>query len=193
MAQFYPELTPQLESFISRQPVFFVATAPLSADGHINLSPKGYDSFRVITPNTVAYLDLTGSGNETSGHVTENGRITLMFCAFEGPPLILRIFGQGSVILPDHPEWVTWISRFPNWPGIRQIITVRISQVQTSCGYGVPLMTYQGPRNTLARWAEQKGPDGIRQYWIDHNLATIDQLPTPLAQHLDTLEDDADA
>src|ERR1043165_314837 len=127
------------KEFIEHQKMFFVATAPLSADGHINLSPKGLDSFRVLSPNKVAYMDITGSGNETSAHILENGRITFMFCAFDGPPNILRLYGKGYTVLPTNSNWAELSAQFGTLPGVRQIIVADINRVQTSCGYGIPL------------------------------------------------------
>ncbi|QKD83558.1 pyridoxamine 5'-phosphate oxidase family protein [Thermoleptolyngbya sichuanensis A183] len=180
MAQQYDSLTPKLQDFIAQQQIFFVASAPLSAEGHINLSPKGLDSFRILSPHRVAYLDLTGSGNETSAHVQENGRITLMFCAFQGPPLILRIYGQGTTILPRSPEWDTLYPLFPPLSGARQILHVEVAQVQTSCGMGVPRFGYEGQRNELIDWASQKGEDGLNIYRQTKNRVSLDGLTTPL-------------
>src|SRR5688500_13611205 len=135
-------ITPDLEAFIGAQPLFFVATAPISGEGHVNLSPKGLDCLRVLSPTRVAYLDLTGSGNETAAHLAENGRITFMFCAFAGAPRILRLYGRGEVVLPDTPRWAELGGRFPDHPGARQIVAAEISRVQTSCGFGVPVMEH---------------------------------------------------
>ncbi len=145
MAKLYDQITDRLAEFIQAQPLFFVASAPLAADGHVNVSPKGLDCLRIISPTQVAYLDLTGSGNETSAHIQENGRITLMFCAFNGPPNILRLYGQGRTVLPDTAEWEELRPLFPEHPGARQIVAAEISRVQTSCGYAVPLMDLVGP------------------------------------------------
>lgn len=180
MAQQYNSLTPKLQDFIAHQQIFFVATAPLAADGHINLSPKGLDSFRILSPNRVAYLDLTGSGNETSAHLQENGRVTLMFCAFQDAPLILRIYGQGKTVLPRSPEWETLSPHFLPLPGARQIITVDVALVQTSCGTGVPLFDYAGQRDELVDWATQKGEDGLNAYRQTKNRVSLDGLVTPL-------------
>lgn len=190
MAKTYDSITPELEKFIITQPLFFVASAPLEATGHVNVSPKGLDCLRVLSPNQVAYLDLTGSGNETTAHLQENGRITFMFCAFTGPPRILRLFGSGRTLLPTSPEWDDLRARFPTFPGVRQIIVADITRVQTSCGFAVPLMTYEGQRDTLIRWAEAKGEDGLVDYWQEKNVASIDGLPTPLAT---TFEENIDA
>ncbi len=175
------ELSPQLHAFIARQHVFFMATAPLHG-GHVNLSPKGRDAFRVLDPKRVAYLDLTGSGNETSAHLLENGRITIMFCAFEGPPLILRLYGAGRAVLKGTAAWEELAPRFPDLPGARQIIVVDLTRVQTSCGYGVPTMEFRAERDKIIRWAEAKGDVGLEAYRQEKNLRSIDGLPTALGQ-----------
>jgi hypothetical protein len=180
MAKVLAEITPALQAFIQKQQLFFVATAPLTASGHINLSPKGLDGFRILSPTQIAYLDLTGSGNETSAHLQENGRITVMFCAFAGKPTILRLYGQGRTILPEEGEWAGLSGHFAPMAGQRQIILVDIHRVQTSCGMGVPLFEYQGQRDGLLVWAEQKGPDGIADYQRQKGSQSIDGLPTPL-------------
>lgn len=180
MAKVFEQLTPNLIEFIQQQPLFFVATAPLTPNGHVNLSPKGFDSFQILSPTRVAYLDLTGSGNETSAHLQENGRITLMFCAFEGAPLILRLYGQGRTVLPGEPEWEQMRDRFPKIPGSRQIILADLHRVQTSCGFGVPLLSYEGQRDGLVTWAEKKGPDGLAAYQQKKGSRSIDGLATPI-------------
>ena len=179
MGQALESITQDLKEFIEAQPVFFVASAPLAGDGHVNLSPKGLDSLRVLSPNRVAYLDLTGSGNETSAHLTENGRITFMFCAFSGPPRILRLYGRGTVVLPGNPEWPTLAPLFPTFPGTRQIITAAIHRVQTSCGFGVPVMKTVEQRDTLLRWAVAKG-EQLSEYRTKKNARSIDGLRAPL-------------
>ena len=175
-------VTPELGVFIARQHVFFVATAPLAADGHVNLSPKGLDTFRLLSPSRVAYLDLTGSGNETAAHVAENARITIMFCSFAGAPMILRLYGRGRVVLPNSPEWAGLAPEFPEYPSTRQIVVVDLDRVHTSCGYGVPAMELVGERDTLLRWAEKKGPDGLAAYRREKNATSIDGLPAPGAE-----------
>jgi hypothetical protein len=180
MAELYDEITERLQAFITAQQMFFVASAPLNPEGHVNVSPKGLDSLRILSPTRVAYLDLTGSGNETSAHLIENGRITLMFCAFAGPPKILRLFGRGSVALPGSDEWNELRALFDDYPGARQIVTVDVTRVQTSCGYGVPLYDYAGQRDTMIRWAQAKGNDGLVAYRAEKNARSIDGLPTPL-------------
>jgi hypothetical protein len=180
MAKFYSELNDTLREFITQQHVFFTASAP--NQGRVNLSPKGVNTFRCIDNNTVAYLDLTGSGNETSAHLIENGRLTIMFCSFTEQPLILRLYGQGAVIRPRDVEWQSLYSLFEPLPGTRQIIKLHIDSVQTSCGLGVPLYQYEGDREKLIHWAEKKGEDGVRQYWHDKNQTSIDGLPTYLLE-----------
>lgn len=180
MAKFYDEITPELRKLIEAQHLFFVASAPLSADGHVNVSPKGLDALRILSPNQVAYLDLTGSGNETSAHLMENGRITIMLCTFEGAPNIMRLFGRGTTILPDTPEWDELIVHFTPTPGMRQIIKVDVELAQTSCGFAVPLYEYQGERDQLIKWANHKGEDGIEAYHQEKNFVSLDGLPTPL-------------
>lgn len=182
MAKVFDSITQQLQDFIAAQQIFFVASAPLSPDGHVNLSPKGLDCFRIISPQQVAYLDLTGSGNETSAHLAENGRITLMFCAFVEPPCILRLYGKGQTILPNSPDWNSIYSLFTPIPGTRQIIVVDVERVQTSCGFGVPLYEYKGQRQVLVDWADKKGEQGIEDYQQQKNLVSIDGLATPLSQ-----------
>jgi hypothetical protein len=179
MAQVHPCITTELARFIAAQPVFFVASAPLAADGHVNLSPKGLDCFALLGDDRVAYLDLTGSGNETAAHLRENGRITFLFCAFSGSPRILRLYGQGSVVLPGEPRWEELSERFPDYPGARQIVEARVERVQTSCGFGVPLMEYTGQRDNLLRWAKRRGADGLEEYRRQKNARSIDGLPAP--------------
>jgi Pyridoxamine 5'-phosphate oxidase len=182
MGKQFTALLPVHEEFIAKQRIFFVGSAPLSSEGHVNLSPKGYDSMRVLSPNRVAYLDMTGSGNETSAHIRENGRVTIMFCAFEGPPNILRLYGTGTVVLPGSLEWETLYPLFEPLPGARQIIMINFDKVQTSCGYSIPFMAYTGERETLQRWSVQQGEDGLKQYWQNKNTRSIDGLPTPLGE-----------
>ena len=180
MARTYPAITDELRGFIEAQQMFFVATAPLAADEHVNVSPKGLECLRVLGPRRVAYLDLTGSGNETSAHLHQNGRITFMFCAFAGPPRILRLYGTGTTALPDSPTWAELRPLFPGYPGARQIIVADITRVHTSCGFAVPLYDYQGQRDTLLNWAETKGDQGLATYREQKNGVSIDGLTTPL-------------
>ena len=177
MGKSYDGLTSELSDWIGRQRMFFVATAPLAADGLINCSPKGMDTFRILDPHTVAYLDLTGSGVETIAHARENGRIVFMFCAFEGPPKIVRLHGRSEVLLPDSPDFPTVASRFPAYPGNRAIVRASLTRISDSCGFGVPRYEYAGDRDTLMRWSAAKGPEGLRQYQREKNARSLDDLP----------------
>lgn len=161
--------------------MFFVATAPLSAEGRVNLSPKGLDCFRVLSEYKVAYMDLISSGNETSAHTLENGRITIMFCSFEGAPNILRLYGKGHAVLPGTHEWDELAPQFTIYPSTRQFIVADIDLVQTSCGFGVPLYDFAGHRDIHFEWAEKKGADGLHEYIKQNNLKSLDGLPTDLA------------
>jgi hypothetical protein len=182
MAKFYSNLNEDLQNFISEQKLFFTATAPKS--GRINLSPKGIDTFRCIDNRTVAYLDLTGSGNETAAHLNSQadppnkGRMTIMFCSFTEKPLILRLYGRGRVIAPRHKEWDNYYELFAPTPGERQIIVMDIDGIQTSCGYGVPLYEFKAERPSLIEWAKKKGEGGIAAYWREKNQTSIDGFPT---------------
>ena len=177
MARIYDALDDTLRTFIADQPLFFVASAPTDPDGHVNLSPKGLDSFRVIDDRTVAYLDLTGSGIETIAHLRQNGRLTIMFCAFTGPPRILRLYGRGEAHLADSERFAELAPRFPALEGARSIITCDLQRIQSSCGYAVPLMELTEQRPTLLDWAERRGPDGLAGYWTERNDTSIDGLP----------------
>ena len=177
MGKVLDTITPDLRRWIERQPMFFVATAPSGDGGHVNLSPKGLDSFRILDERTAAYLDLTGSGAETIAHLRENGHITIMFCAFEGKPRISRLQGRGEVLRPGDDGFDDLAGRFPALPGIRSVVRIHAERVSTSCGSEVPLMAFQGQRDTLVDWAERKGADGIEAYWADKNVVSIDGLP----------------
>src|SRR5512135_1066946 len=177
MARVWDDITDAHREFIGSQAVFFVATAPSGDDGHVNVSPKGYDSFRVLDDHTVAYLDLTGSGAETIAHLRQNGRITLMFCAFDGPPRIVRLYGRGRVVLHTDPQWAQLSVRFPPLPGRRSVVVVELTRIADSCGYGVPLFDLAGERDLLPRWAQRKGEDGIAAYQAESNATSIDGLP----------------
>src|SRR4051795_5500756 len=144
MGKIYEEIDAGMKAFIGRQHVFFVGTAPTSPEGHLNLSPKGLDTFRILGPRTVAYLDLTGSGIETVAHLRENGRLTILFCAFEGRPKILRLYGRGRAVEPGDPEWDALIGRFPPYPGTRSVVVVDVARIADSCGFAVPLYEYRG-------------------------------------------------
>lgn len=170
------EIDETLKKFIEAQPMFFVATAPLAAEGHLNLSPKGLDSFRILGPRQVAYLDLTGSGVETIAHLKENGRIVFMFCAFQGPPKIVRLHGHGRVLEPSAPEFSAMSTQFPAYTSARSIVVADIARVSYSCGYGVPLMHYEASRQQHFAWAEKKGSDGLKAYRKEKNSRSIDGL-----------------
>lgn len=177
MGKVFGSIHPELASWIKRQHLFFVGTAPLSAEGHVNLSPKGLDTFRILDPLTVAYLDLTGSGAETIAHLRENGRIVFMFCAFEGPPKIVRLHGRGEVITSDSPRYPELVRDMPDFPGARSVIVAHISRVSDSCGYAVPRYAYRADRDGLQRWADNKGKDDLREYQARNNARSIDGLP----------------
>jgi len=182
MARQYPDIPDHLKRFIEAQPLFFVATA--TADGHINLSPKGLDSLRVLDARRVLWLNLTGSGNETAAHLRRDPRMTLLFCAFEGDPMILRLYGRARAVHQGDEEWVALYSHFDPTPGARQVIDLQVDLVQTSCGMGVPLMEYRGQRPHLPRWAEHKGEEGLREYWREKNRISLDGLPTGIDDSL---------
>lgn len=175
MAQRFPALNAELSDFIRQQKLFFVATA---AEGYINLSPKGMDTLRLLDDNTVAWLNVTGSGNETAAHVLEDGRMTMMFCAFEGRPLILRLYGRAQVYHAHDAEWLDLSRHFDLLPGARQIFVLNIELVQTSCGLGVPYFNYQGERGKLIDWATDRGTEGLREYWGRKNQVSLDGKPT---------------
>lgn len=177
MGKVYEALTPELIEFIQAQQMFFVGSAPLSADGHVNLSPKGMDSLRVIDSLTLAYLDLTGSGAETIAHVRENGRLVMLFCAFEGSPLLLRVHGNAEVIFAQDPQFLQWRARFPEQVGVRSIIKLSATRIADSCGWTVPEYQQVGNRDYYNKYAEHKGVEGIRKSQLASNMQSIDQLP----------------
>ena len=179
MAKLYEQISPKLQQFIEDQKIFFVATA--TADSKINLSPKGMDSLRVLDPNRVAWLNVTGSGNETAAHVQEHPRMTLMFTAFEDNPLILRVYGTARAIHTDDPEWQLLFPLFTPLPGARQIFDLTVDLVQTSCGMAVPLYDYVGEREQLNAWAAKKGEEGVAAYWKETNRVSLDGKPTHFA------------
>lgn len=177
MGKVHEGITERLQAFIEAQHVFFVATAPLEASGHINLSPKGLDSFRILGPREVAYLDATGSGAETIAHVRQNGRIVLMFCAFQGPPNIVRLHGRAQVVEPEDDAFHALRSHFPRRLEARSILRIDVDRVSDSCGFGVPLYDFQGERSQLTDWSERKGPEGLRAYQDKKNARSLDGLP----------------
>lgn len=177
MGKTYDRIDDDLRRFIGAQQMFFVATAPLAADGLINVSPKGLDTFRILDDHTVAYLDLTGSGIETLAHVRENGRIVIMFCAFAGRAMILRLNGRGTAYQEGTPEFEELRPLFPSLEGDRAIIRVEVDRIADSCGWGVPLFEYQGQRDTLLRYYDHKGPDVVRSMRRKGNGTSLDGLP----------------
>lgn len=176
MAQKYAELSDLHAQFIAEQKIFFVGTA--TADSRVNVSPKGMDTLRILGKNRVAWLNLTGSGNEAAAHVQRNPRMTIMFCSFAENPLILRLYGNAKVVHPRDSEWDALYSLFEPIPGARQIFDLPVDLVQTSCGFGVPLFGYEGARDRLTEWARNKGEEGLRKYWHDKNQVSMDGLPT---------------
>ncbi|HWN89478.1 MAG TPA: pyridoxamine 5'-phosphate oxidase family protein [Chitinophagaceae bacterium] len=181
MGKEHSQINEEDREFIENQKLFFVCTSPLDENGHINLSPKGFDCFQVLSPGRVGYIDIIGSGNETSAHLLENGRITFMFCAFNGPPKILRLYGKGKTVLPGDDEWEELSKQFTILPATRQIIVADIFNVKSSCGFGVPLYEYTGERDHAFKWAEKKGPDGLEEYKKEKNMVSMDGLPTALS------------
>lgn len=177
MSKIYEEITPDLARWVGQQHLFFVASAPSGTEGHINCSPKGLDSFRILGPRSVAYLDLTGSGAETIAHLRDNGRIVFMFCAFSGPPNIVRLHGRAEVLTPDTAGWAELRPTFPDQPGARAIIRADISRVSDSCGYAVPVYEHVEDRRALIQWAEKRSPEALETYRRDRNALSIDGLP----------------
>lgn len=177
MGQIYEHIDATLKRFVQAQQMFFVATAPLAASGHVNLSPKGLDTLRVLGPRTLAYLDYVGSGAETIAHLRENGRIVVMVCAFQGPPRIVRFHGRGEVLEPQDGEFTQLRALFPTEPAARAVIRISISRIADSCGYGVPLYGFEGNRAQLPDWVARKGPQGLLRYQEDNNRVSIDGLP----------------
>jgi predicted pyridoxine 5'-phosphate oxidase superfamily flavin-nucleotide-binding protein len=171
------EIDDTARKFIEAQKIFFVASAPLDAAGHVNISPKGLDTFRILGPTTVAYLDFNGSGVETIAHLRENGRIVLMFCAFQGPPNIYRLYGHGRTVESHEPEFAELGANFSSFEHVRSIVVVEVTRVQDSCGYGVPLFQYEGERTQLQAWAKNRGGDGLKTYRAEKNRRSIDGLP----------------
>lgn len=177
MGKVFEEIDENLANWIRHRELFFVATAPLNQDGLVNCSPKGLDTFRIIDPLTVAYADLTGSGIETAAHLQENGRIVVMFCAFDGPPKIVRLHGKGEFIASDSTSFGEWVSHFGESRGIRGIIRISLERISDSCGYGVPKFNYVGQREALTKWAIQKSDNELVDYVRQNNRQSIQGLP----------------
>lgn len=180
MAKQLDQLTPKLEEFINNQKIFFVGTA--RSEGRINVSPKGLDTLKIISPTQLVWLNLTGSGNETAAHLQEHDRMTIMFCAFDGKPLILRVYGHAKIFHESDAEFRANIGLFPENVGARQIIKMDIDLVQTSCGYAVPLMEFKEERSVLTKWANKKGKEGIKEYWQEKNTVSLDGHPIDLPE-----------
>ena len=181
MAKVHSEITSELANWIAEQPLYFVASAPLSDSGHVNVSPRGVHSLRIMNPNQVLLLDLTGSGNETAAHVTENSRLTVMFCAFTGKPKILRLYGSAEAILPGHQDWATLRAEFPeSIAAVRQLFRLDINRIQTSCGFGVPLMDFVAQREILTEWSEKRDEQELIEYRQNKNAKSIDGLAIPV-------------
>ena len=176
MSKQLEEIDAELAAWLGEQRVFFVATAPLSAEGHVNCSPKGGDCFRILGPMEVAYVDYTGSGAETTAHLGENGRIVLMFCAFEGKPEIVRLHGMGEVIHLTDDRFADLASLFPHNPGIRSVVRINVTRVSTSRGFSVPFMDFKQDRETLDKWSASKGVEGLAEYRATKNALSIDGL-----------------
>jgi len=183
MGKAFSSIEPQHRTFIEKQHIFFTSSA--AATGRVNVSPKDGTALRVIAPDQMVYLDVTGSGNETAAHLLADGRLTIMFCAFEGAPMILRLYGRGRVVRRGSLEYQHLLATVFGGcerAGARQMILLDVDRVQTSCGYGVPLFDYVGERDTLTRWAETKGEDGLARYWNEKNASSIDGLSTGLIE-----------
>ena len=177
MSKQHEHIDPEMAAWIRRQRIFFTGSAPLSGDGHINVSPKGGEAFRVLGPMEAAYLDYTGSGAETAAHVRENGRIVIMFCAFDGPPKIVRLHGRGTVLLPGEERFAELAGLFPDNPGTRAIVHIEVTRVSDSCGYSVPLYDFKEQRDVLDKWAEKQGPEKLQTYRATKNARSVDGLP----------------
>ncbi len=176
MAEQFKKLNEKHIEFIRNQNLFFVGTA--AAEGFVNVSPKGMDSFRVLDDSRIAWLNLTGSGNETAAHLLENSRMTVMFCSFDKQPLILRLYGHAKVIHPRDNAWPPLAEKFPVYTGARQIFVLELELVQTSCGYAVPRYNLSGERQTLNKWADNLGKEGIERYWMEHNSKSLNDQDT---------------
>lgn len=177
MGKLFDTIDATLQSFLEKQHLFFVATAPSSPDGHLNLSPKGLDSFLILGPRTVGYLDFNGSGIETLAHLRDDGRIVFLFCAFEGPPKIVRLHGRGRAIEADDPEFETYRKFVPAGAHVRSVIVAELDRISDSCGYAVPRYRFEDERDQLTKWADNKGEEGLREYRQRRNATSIDGLP----------------
>lgn len=182
MAKQFPALNDQLSAFVAKQNIFFVATAPTA--GRVNLSPKGMDSLRIISPQRIIWLNVTGSGNETAAHIRENQRMTIMWCAFEGAPLILRAYGSARAVHPKDTDWEKLAAQLPNIPGARQIFDLTVDMVQTSCGMAVPYLDFNAERTLLRDWANKKDTEELQDYWQEKNLRSIDGLNTGMEEKI---------
>lgn len=178
MADQFPELSEAHQKFIAKQKMVFIGTA--ARDGRVNVSPKGHECLKVVNSNEILWLNLTGSGNETAAHLLDTNRITLMWCAVEGPPMILRVYGSAEAIHPRHPDWEACNALLPAPLGARQYYRVKVEMVQKSCGYAVPLFDYKAERDSLKNWTEDRGQDGIEAYWDERNRQSIDGFPTEI-------------
>ena len=176
----FPEITERFRSFIEEQKIFFVGTAAMA--GRVNIAPKGMDTLRVLGPHRIMWLNLTGGENESAAHLRETTRMTLMWCAFDGNPIILRAYGNATVIHPRDPGWGRMAALFPTIPGARQIFDLAVDLVLRSCGMGVPLFEYRGPREALIKWAEHKGDRGIKAWWQEMNQVSLDGKPTGILE-----------
>ncbi len=177
----YDKLGDQHIAFVKDQPLFFTGTA--GATGKVNISPKGMDSLRVLGPNRILWRNFTGSGNETAGHLAQVNRMTLMWCSFAARPMILRAYGTARTLHPGDADWTDLAAYFSDQAGMRQIYDMNVEMVQKSCGYAVPYFDHAGERDTLKRWTDDKGEDGLRQYWRDRNARTLDGAPTGISEH----------
>ena len=177
MGRLFDGIDERLAAWIAAQPMWFVATAPLAADGHVNVSPRGHDSLSVLGTHRVAWVDYTGSGVETIAHLRENGRVCLMWCSYDRRPRVVRVHGRGSVAVPGDPEFDEVVARHPPHPSTRAVVVVDVDRVSDSCGYGVPLMELVGERDLLRLGAEKRGPEGLAAYRAEKNAVSIDGLP----------------
>ena len=177
MGMVYDGIDDDLAAWLAGQPLWFVGTAPLSGDGHVNVSPRGHDTFSVLGPHRVGWVDYTGSGIETIAHLRENGRICLMFCSYDRHPRIVRLHGIGTVAMPGEPAYDEVVALHPDHPSTRAVVTVDVTRVSDSCGFGVPVMDVIEERNLLRLGAQKRGPEGLRAYRDEKNAVSIDGLP----------------